>query len=108
MTRADDILARMRRDDTSDWGLRLMRDIADAPTVSEVDLWHTSHGPILTDRELDVLRCASVGLTRDQTADTLGIALNTVLSHLSAARYRLRAKNTPHAVALAIRQGLIA
>lgn len=91
----DAILARMRADRDSDWPLRLAARIADEPAL-------------LTGREALVLRCASVGLTIEQTADALGLTRQTIEHHRDSGRLRLRAKNTPHAVALALRQGLIA
>ena len=57
--------------------------------------------------ELSVLAFLSHGLTVPMIADTLEIKADTVREHARIARYRLGAKNTTHAVALAIRQGLI-
>jgi DNA-binding CsgD family transcriptional regulator len=65
-------------------------------------------GEALTAREVDVLRCASHGLTEELTADTLGIVAGTVSHHRDTARLRLRAKNTTHACCIALRAGLIA
>lgn len=42
-----------------------------------------------------------------QTADTLGIGFETVRHYAVMARLRLKAKNTPHAIAEAIRLHLI-
>ena len=60
-----------------------------------------------TEAELGCLRAASVGLGMKESGIVLGIGEETVKSHLTRARLKLRAKNTCHAVALAIRAGLI-
>ena len=91
---------------------RLIRNLHRAPLVDESLLpaaaTHTPEGSPLTFRELDSLRYASHGLTSEMTADALQIATDTVRQHREAARRKLLAKTTTHAVALAIRQGLIA
>lgn len=56
---------------------------------------------------LAVLRCYAAGMEWMETAATLGISPETVRTHLREARLRLRAKNTTHAVAEAIRAGLL-
>lgn len=53
------------------------------------------------------LECVSRGLTTQMTADVLGKSYETVKSQLDTAVYVLRAKNRTHAVAEAIRRGLI-
>lgn len=60
-----------------------------------------------TRAELRVLECVSHGMTTPMAADALGLSVETVKTHLRAARLRLAAKNTAHAVALTIRMGLI-
>jgi DNA-binding CsgD family transcriptional regulator len=62
----------------------------------------------LSDNDLQVLRCFAHGLDTDLTADSLQVSRETVKAELSAIRGALNAKTTTHAVALAIRQGLIA
>jgi DNA-binding CsgD family transcriptional regulator len=44
---------------------------------------------------------------RKEIAHAMGLGEETVRNHLSRARYRLRALNTTHAVAIAIRRGII-
>lgn len=61
----------------------------------------------LTPPELRCLSATAVGLRAKEAGMVLGIAEETVKSHLSSARLKLRGKNTCHAVALAIRAGLI-
>lgn len=91
----DEILARMRDDTESDWPERLLADIAAAPTVT------------LTPMELRCLLCASHGMEGAETAALTGRTLATVREQLKQARRKLAAKNTAHAVALALRAGLI-
>jgi len=58
-------------------------------------------------KDRDVLQAISVGLSSIEAADVLGLPHGTVQDRLKACRRVLRAKNTTHAVALAIRQGFI-
>jgi DNA-binding NarL/FixJ family response regulator len=62
----------------------------------------------LSDKDLQVLRCFAHGLNNDMTADALERSPETVKAQTAAIRRCLGAKTTTHAVALAIRQGLIA
>lgn len=61
----------------------------------------------LTAAEVDVLRCAADGHTVPETALLLVKGETTVKNQLLRARLKLGAKNTPHAVAIALRKGLI-
>ena len=61
----------------------------------------------LSPRELDVLRAYAVGLVEPEIAVLYGISRDTVKTQAGMARLRLGAKNTTHAVALAIRAGLL-
>jgi len=62
---------------------------------------------MLTDRQLDVLGLLARGLTYERTGELLGISLHTVKEVAHGARSRLQARNTAHAVAIALREGLI-
>jgi DNA-binding CsgD family transcriptional regulator len=61
----------------------------------------------LTPRELEALTLIADGCTMRQTAQAMGIAWVTVRIHLSRARDVLEATTTAHAVAVAIRKGMI-
>lgn len=61
----------------------------------------------LTPAERRCLTAAAAGLRRNETATALGLSPHTVDRQLTTARRRLRAKNTTHAVAEALRQGMI-
>ena len=62
---------------------------------------------VLTRRQRDVLSAAAQGLTAQEIAVRMGLGYNTVKHHIVAARAALGAHSTAHAVALAIRTGLI-
>lgn len=71
---------------------------AESPTVE---------GCPLTTREKDVLTAAADGLTTDLVADRLCLSPNTIKTHLARISRRIRARNTTHAVAIALRAGWI-
>ncbi len=60
-----------------------------------------------TPRQLEVLEAASHGLTNEDIAAVLGVAPNTVMSHVHHVIGRLGAKNRTHAICIALREGLI-
>jgi DNA-binding CsgD family transcriptional regulator len=61
----------------------------------------------LNPREVAVLEYAAQGLSARETALALGVTPETVKSQAKTARMRLGARNTTHAVALAIVLGLL-
>ncbi len=61
----------------------------------------------LTAREQDVLRALVNGLSYKQVADSLGISLGTVRSHITAIYRKLQVHNVAEAVSRAVRQRLI-
>jgi DNA-binding NarL/FixJ family response regulator len=61
----------------------------------------------LTSRELDVLRLIRDGYRNKQIADRLRIAETTVNFHIKNLVDKLRANDRTHAVAIAIRRGLL-
>lgn len=62
---------------------------------------------LLTARQKEALTCASHGLGIIETADVMGVDPQTVRHHRKRAQRLLRAKNLEHAVAQAIRRGVI-
>lgn len=64
-------------------------------------------GATLTPRELAVLRLISVGNPLRETAQLLGLGVETVRTHLKKAQTKLGVNNRVHAVAQAIRRQLI-
>ncbi len=61
----------------------------------------------LTPRQLEVLRLVMVGKGTVEVASTLRISKQTVKNHLTFIRCRLKARNTTHAVVIALREGYI-
>lgn len=62
---------------------------------------------MITQRQLQVLRLYAQGLQSKEIADKLCISIRTVESHLSGCRDALKARNSVHAVAIAITNGII-
>ena len=61
----------------------------------------------LSQREAECLAWTSRGRTMDQIGQILGVKTRTIAFHLDSARAKLGAENVAHAVALALRRGLI-
>jgi two-component system, NarL family, response regulator LiaR len=61
----------------------------------------------LTDRELDVLRYLAQGLSNQEIADTLGISLYTVRSHVRNILNKLHLANRTQAALYALDKGLL-
>ncbi len=61
----------------------------------------------LTPREREVLSWAADGLSSEATADRIGLTTPTVNYHIANCCQKLGASNKMHAVAMALRQGLI-
>ena len=65
-------------------------------------------GPFfISARQCEVLRLAAAGLCDSEIARELVLSVHTVRSHLRTIRERLGARNTTHAVAIALVQGCI-
>ncbi|MGX7705224.1 helix-turn-helix transcriptional regulator [Methylobacterium sp. Gmos1] len=60
-------------------------------------------GRLLSARERDVLSFAAQGRTREETADLLGVSVETVATHLRNARSKIGTRNTTHTVIEALR-----
>ena len=80
----------------SDLGPGLSASIADSPFF----MFETPCKP--SDRELEVLRWAALGLSDQEIADLMFLHIATVKAHLFRCRQKLHALNTTHAVALAL------
>lgn len=61
----------------------------------------------LSPREVDALSLLATGYTRAQASETLKISEHTLRVYIEAARAKMGAQNTTHAVAQALSQGLI-
>ena len=67
----------------------------------------TEWSAVLTPREAEVLRLGADGATSEEIASALHLTEHTVKSHLKRIQGKLGARNRTHAVALALRSGLI-
>jgi DNA-binding CsgD family transcriptional regulator len=61
----------------------------------------------LAPSELRAIGLAATGLTVQEAADYAGISFDAQKDQIAAARMKLGAKNTAHAVAIAIREGIL-
>jgi DNA-binding CsgD family transcriptional regulator len=63
--------------------------------------------PHLTPRELEILGLVANGFSAKEVANRLGIAPRTVERHTENVRMKMRARNRPHMVTLAISMGIL-
>jgi DNA-binding CsgD family transcriptional regulator len=61
----------------------------------------------LSDRELEVLALVAEGATSNEIAIRLNLSVKTVAYHVEAIFAKLDARSRTHAVALALRQGIL-
>ena len=61
----------------------------------------------LSDRELEVLALVAEGATSNEIAIRLNLSVKTVAYHIEAIFAKLDARSRTHAVALALRQGIL-
>jgi len=84
-------------------GLRVSLPGAAAPGFAEAE----APRPLLTPRELEILRALGEGLSNKAVARRLGISAHTVKFHLEAVFTKLGATSRAEAVAKGLRRGLI-
>ena len=63
--------------------------------------------PVLTDREIEILRLIGKGETNAQIALELSISVRTVRSHIERVMHKLKVRNRTEAVIKAIKSGLL-
>ncbi|WOI56920.1 LuxR family transcriptional regulator [Palleronia sp. LCG004] len=68
---------------------------------------HAEQQVLLSPREIDSLGCLARGYSRAQAAESLSISEHTLRVYIESARAKLRATNTTHAVAHAVKLGLV-
>lgn len=101
---------------TGDELLRVIRHVAQGgqvydPVVVQAfmrDEQRTSDLRILTDHELEVLRMVAAGATNREIGQQLYLSADTVKSHLETIYRKLQVADRTHAVAVAMRKGLLA
>ena len=67
----------------------------------------TGEGATLSPREREVMAALAEGLKGPQVAERLGIAPDTVRTHVEHAMHKLDARTREHAIAIALQHGLI-
>jgi len=87
-------------------GCRRIRKFETAASIKNIDGSEATSGG-LTPREVECLQALAEGLTNDGIARRFAIALPTVAMHLVNARHKLGAATREHAVAIAVRKGVI-
>jgi two-component system NarL family response regulator len=98
-----DLLAGVARGEpavTRAMAARMLRSVAhhNAQTLSDM--------PVLTEREIDVLRLVAQGASNASVAEQLFITTNTVKAHLKNILEKLQLHNRTQAAAYAVRNGL--
>jgi DNA-binding CsgD family transcriptional regulator len=63
--------------------------------------------PLLTDRELTVLRLLASGYSSKEIARELRVSPRTIEAQRTTAKQKFRAKTIPHLIALAVEAGLV-
>jgi DNA-binding NarL/FixJ family response regulator len=87
--------------------LRVLESISSGEHVEAPVAGGDDAGDHLTEREVEVLRCAAAGLSNAQIADTLFLSENTVRNHLQRAARKLGAANRVMSVMQGIRLGYL-
>lgn len=75
--------------------------------VDRVVRWNDGGTPLLSDRQVEVLRLLAEGLDAAGIADRLGISVVTVRNHLQSCNRRLGVHSKTQAVSEAIRRGIV-
>nr|WP_316656902.1 LuxR family transcriptional regulator [uncultured Gellertiella sp.] len=83
------------------WKLRMLEEPSLTPQIAD------QVGPEITRRELEVLIHLADGLTSNDISRLLDISRHTVDWYMSGIQAKLGARNRQHAVAIALRTGLI-
>lgn len=61
----------------------------------------------LSNREMQILECHADGRTNDWIAEELSLSVETIKHHNKNIREKMRVRSVKHAVATALRQGVI-
>jgi ATP/maltotriose-dependent transcriptional regulator MalT len=83
------------------------RDIPVSPLAYDARVGGHAAGELLSDRERDVLRLVSYGLTNKEVAKELGVAPETIKSHIKHIFRKLSVERRSHAVSQGHSLGLI-
>jgi DNA-binding NarL/FixJ family response regulator len=77
------------------------------PPEISMDIAVHASGPILSDREVQVLRLVADGFSNKMAAGRLGISEDTVKNHMRLILSKLDANDRTHAVTIAVRRGFL-
>jgi two-component system response regulator DesR len=80
---------------------------AAADSSKYVDPATNGNGSALTRRQREVLQLLADGIATDGVAKRLGLSAETIRTHMKASIRRLNASDRAHAVAIALRSGVI-
>jgi len=76
-------------------------------TVARLRATQTTTAPVMSRRETECLRLAAEGRTSEEIAAKLGLSVHTANQYIATTARKLNAVNRMHAVAKALRAGLI-
>jgi DNA-binding NarL/FixJ family response regulator len=68
----------------------------------------TANVPQLSPREREIMHLMAEGLTAERIAESIGVSVETVRTHVRNVIRKLRARNRVHAIAIALERGEIA
>ena len=68
----------------------------------------TARVPQLSPREREIMHLMAEGMTADAIADSIGVSVETVRTHVRNVIRKLQARNRVHAIAIALERGEIA
>lgn len=89
-------------------GLALLQVLANFAHDRVRELATKTHkAPVLSDREIEVLRCLRDGMSDSAAAEQLGVTVRTIRFHFTKIRQKLGAKNRGQAVATAVHAGIL-
>ncbi len=104
-TCTDRVWERYIAETASDW--LLVANFMHQKVLEIFDVRNEQEFAALSPRERDALAMISSGMSRNQIAENLKISENTLRVYLDSARNKLGGLNMPHAVAIAVRTGII-
>jgi two-component system nitrate/nitrite response regulator NarL len=107
LTRTIDPHALTRAIDVAAGGRTVVADELQTALAQEIRLRHAAGGPLLTDRECEVLTLVAEGRSNPQIAEYLHVAPSTVKTHVGHLFEKLGVSDRAAAVAVGMRRGLL-
>ena len=103
----DDEIADAILDDMIRMGYDVSHPVYDLDSGELVETRLKTRSLELSGQDVRALRLAAEGMTYGEAAKKAGIGVETIRKQMKIARRKLGARNTAHAVAIAIRKGVI-